>query len=59
VSQTNFIFVNVGEKSDEITQGLLESGFIIRGGLKPGWVRITMGQKEDNKALRNVLKKLL
>lgn len=59
VSQTNFIFVNVGEKSDEITQGLLESGFIIRGGLKPGWVRITMGQKEDNEALRNVLKNLL
>ena len=59
VSQTNFIFFDVGEKDGVVTQGLLEKGFIIRGGLKPGWLRITIGEKNDNMMLRNTLSDLI
>ena len=59
VSQTNFIFFNVGDKAEAITQGLLEKGFIIRGGLKPGWLRVTVGESKDNQELRKNLSELL
>ena len=55
VSQTNFIFFSVGDKDQGVTQYLLEQGFIIRGGLKPGWLRITIGLPEDNETLRKYL----
>ena len=59
VSQTNFIFFNVKKDSLEVAQELLGHGFIIRGGLQPEWVRVTIGHAEDNEKLREILSTLI
>lgn len=58
-SQTNFIFFNVKRDSLAVAQELLENGFIIRGGLQPEWVRVTVGHAEDNAKLREILTTLI
>ena len=58
-SQANFIFFDTQQDSQLIAKKLLEDGFIIRAGLRTGWLRITIGHKEDNQQLRDHLVKLL
>lgn len=53
-SQTNFIFLKMsGEESAKLFQSLLENGIIVRP--FPNGVRITIGTKEENDELLNVL----
>lgn len=59
VSQANFIFFDTKKDSKEIAQKLMEAGFIVRAGLRPGWLRITVGHEADNQDLRDKLAILL
>jgi len=58
-SQTNFILVSTPVSGTEISQYLLENGFIIRPGELLGYpntIRITIGTEEDMKQLQGLLK---
>ncbi len=60
-SQTNFILVSTPISGTEVSQYLLENGFIIRPGELLGYpntIRITIGTAEDMKQLQHLLKKL-
>ena len=61
-SQGNFVFVNVGQNSQELFTPLLKKGVIVRTGTPfgmPNWMRVTVGTPEMNArflgALRGVL----
>lgn len=58
-TETNFIFFDTKQDDKAITQELLSKGFIIRGGLKPGWLRVTIGKKDDNLRIQDELKQIL
>lgn len=55
VSQANFIFFDVKQDGLEVAHKLMEAGFIVRGGLRKEWLRITIGHAEDNQKIREVL----
>ena len=60
-SVANFILVNVGD-GDAVFQAMLEKGVIVRAmrGYKlPGWVRISVGTKEENERCIEVLDEVL
>ncbi|WP_134687425.1 histidinol-phosphate transaminase [Brevibacillus migulae] len=64
-SETNFILVNLQRDSDEVFGQLLRQGIIVRSGKAlgfPGWMRITVGSKEQNErviaALGTILEKV-
>ncbi|WP_416826735.1 histidinol-phosphate transaminase [Ectobacillus polymachus] len=60
-SQANFIFMEVGD-GNKVFGRLLEEGYIVRSGAGlglPTGIRVTIGKKEDNEALLNVLQKVL
>ena len=46
-SQANFIFFELGEEADRIIEDMTASGVIIRG-MGEGWVRVTIGNDEEN-----------
>ena len=52
VSQANFIFFNIETDDQKIGQYLMENGYIVRSGLRPNWLRVTIGHTEDNEAIR-------
>ncbi|MUK87482.1 histidinol-phosphate transaminase [Ornithinibacillus sp. L9] len=57
-SQGNFILINVEWDGDEVAEFLLSKGIIVRSGKALGFptsVRITVGQKHENKLVRNAL----
>ncbi len=63
-TEANFIFINAGVDSQELFKKLLQKGVIIRTGdifNHPTFIRLTVGQEEENKrvirALREVLEK--
>lgn len=61
-SQGNFILIDFEVDSDELFEFLLQRGFIVRSGKALGFptsVRITMGFKEHNEALIQLLKEFL
>ncbi|WP_314064762.1 histidinol-phosphate transaminase [uncultured Vagococcus sp.] len=58
-SQANFIFFDTQKDSHLLAQKLMATGFIVRAGLRPGWLRITVGHEEDNQQLRQTLAPLL
>jgi histidinol-phosphate aminotransferase len=53
-SSANFIFFKAGN-SDKLHDYLLRNGYLIRNGLKPGWLRITIGRPEDNSAVQKLM----
>ncbi|MBA4538134.1 histidinol-phosphate transaminase [Bacillus aquiflavi] len=61
-TQTNFIFIDMKRKTDELADCLLRKGFIIRPGSEfgcPTSVRITMGSSTQNDDLIAYLSQLL
>ncbi len=61
-SQANFIFVDFEKDSQEVFQGLLKEGIIIRPGKiwgYPTFARVTIGRMEDNRRFIQALKKIL
>jgi histidinol-phosphate aminotransferase len=60
-SQANFIFVDFERDSEEVFQGLLKEGIIIRPGKMwgyPTFARVTIGRMEDNRRFIQALKKI-
>jgi len=61
-SQANFIFVDFEKDSEEVFQGLLGEGIIIRPGKVwgyPTFGRVTIGRMEDNRKFIKALKKIV
>ncbi|MGM0440900.1 MAG: histidinol-phosphate transaminase [Elusimicrobiota bacterium] len=62
-SQTNFVLIKVGQKTDrKICQEALKKGIILRplGGYKlEGYIRVTIGKRKFNKVLIEELKKYI
>ena len=61
-SQTNFIMMEVKADSDEVFQGLMQRGYIVRSGNalgQPGYLRVTIGTKEQNEGLLQKLDEVL
>ena len=46
-------------KRQAVAQQLMQRGFIVRAGLRPEWLRITIGHAADNQAIRMILEELL
>lgn len=57
-SQANFIFFQY-EDASGLAQYLLENGYLIRTGLLPNWLRITLGTSEDNQTIIKLIEKYL
>jgi histidinol-phosphate aminotransferase len=53
-SHTNFIYFELGENADEIVAAMTAQGVIIRG-MGPGWVRVTIGDDEENRRFLDAL----
>ena len=53
-SQTNFLFIKV-PKALRTAEFLLKNGFLVRSGLKLNWLRITIGEPDDNARLQALL----
>jgi len=61
-SYTNFIAVNTGKDSKTVYERLLELGYIVKGGHvlgMPGYLRVTVGTREECEGFVNALKKVL
>jgi histidinol-phosphate aminotransferase len=63
-SQANFLLVDVTALSipgPEVAQALLENGVMTRSGYAmecPGWIRVTIGEAEENDLFLSVMRKL-
>ena len=58
-SQGNFILIDFNVDADEVFQFLLERGFIVRSGKALGFptsIRVTVGTKEQNEEIINMMK---
>lgn len=53
-SQTNFVFFKV-DHAAELSQKLLQNGYLVRTGLGNDWLRITVGQPADNQAVQKLI----
>jgi histidinol-phosphate aminotransferase len=61
-SQANFIFIDFKRNSEEVFQGFLREGIIVRPGKVwgyPTFARVTIGRMEDNQKFIKALKKML
>ena len=58
-SQTNFVYVRLGERHAAIVDALLRIGYIVRPVPPPGWVRVTAGTPEENDGLVEALKRVM
>lgn len=61
VSNTNFIFFDVGRESDSVVEAFLKEGILIRGGSEYGFptmIRLTIGTPEENERVIEIFKKL-
>lgn len=61
-SQGNFVFVNVGQNSQELFTPLLKRGVIVRTGTPfgmPNWMRVTVGTREMNARFLTALREVL
>ncbi len=61
-SQANFVFIDFGRDSEDVFQGLLKEGIIIRPGKVWGYstfARLTVGRMNDNRKFIKALKKIL
>lgn len=60
-SQANFILLEVKKDADDVFEGLMKRGFIIRSGNAlgtPGYIRITVGTEEENNKLLAALEEV-
>ncbi|MFD1124893.1 histidinol-phosphate transaminase [Lentilactobacillus raoultii] len=53
-SAANFIFFKV-DNADGLHDYLLRNGYLVRNGLKAGWLRISIGKPEDNSAVQKLM----
>lgn len=53
-SGANFIFFKYPD-ADRLADYLLHHGYLIRTGLRPGWLRLTIGTAADNQALQQLI----
>lgn len=61
-SETNFIMVNAERSSEAVVDEILKKGISVRAGMEfgmPSWLRITIGQPEENRLLVTALKEAL
>ncbi|MBB6444695.1 histidinol-phosphate transaminase [Bacillus benzoevorans] len=61
-SQANFILIDFGTSGDEVFQYLIERGYIVRSGNALGFptsVRVTVGSKEENSELIEIMEQYL
>ncbi|MCH5462473.1 histidinol-phosphate transaminase [Lactobacillus sp. LC28-10] len=54
-SQANFIFFKITDAA-KLSQELLQNGYLVRTGLGPDWLRITVGQPTDNQVVQNLIR---
>lgn len=55
-SAANFIFFQVNRgNADDLYDELLQNGYLVRNGLKPGWLRVTIGKPADNLAVQALI----
>ncbi|GAX02332.1 histidinol-phosphate transaminase [Secundilactobacillus silagei] len=57
-SQANFVFFKV-DQSAQLSQYLLKHGYLVRTGLGPDWLRITIGQPADNQAVQKLIREFV
>lgn len=53
-SQANFIFFKV-DSAQELAQVLLKNGYLIRTGLRPSWLRLSIGTPDDNLKIQKII----
>lgn len=53
-SGANFLFFKA-ERAKDLAANLRQNGYLIRTGLRPGWLRLTIGTSADNCALRELM----
>lgn len=53
-SAANFIFFKV-DQADALATFLRQHGYLIRTGLRPGWLRLTIGTAADNQAVQALI----
>ncbi|MBA3926678.1 histidinol-phosphate transaminase [Listeria rustica] len=58
-SDGNFIFFDTERDAAELFNQLLQKGFIVRAGLKPNWLRITIGSEAENRECIQALASIL
>lgn len=57
-SQTNFIFFTLSRATD-LAEVLLQQGYIVRTGLLPNWIRLTIGEPTDNQNIQKIIDEFL
>lgn len=58
-SQANFIYFDTKQDSTQLAHELMKRGYIVRAGLRPQWLRVTLGYANDNAKVREILAELL
>ncbi|EUJ23955.1 histidinol-phosphate aminotransferase [Listeria grandensis FSL F6-0971] len=58
-SDANFIFFDTKRDATELFNKLLQKGYIVRAGLKPNWLRITIGSTQENQGCIQALTSIL
>ena len=53
-SATNFIFLKV-PNANALADDLMHAGYLVRRGLAPDCLRLTVGQAEDNKIIKDII----
>lgn len=54
-SGANFIFFNY-PAADRLADYLRQHGYLIRAGLRPGWLRVTIGTADDNRQVQQLMR---
>ncbi|GAW99025.1 histidinol-phosphate transaminase [Secundilactobacillus mixtipabuli] len=57
-SQANFVFFKV-KRAAELSTELLRHGYLVRTGLGPDWLRVTIGKPEDNQRVQNLIQQFV
>jgi histidinol-phosphate aminotransferase len=53
-SHTNFIYFELGEPADSVIENMNTRGVLIRG-MGGGWVRVTIGNEDENRRFLEAL----
>ncbi|MBT9672190.1 histidinol-phosphate transaminase [Secundilactobacillus kimchicus] len=57
-SQANFVYFRVPD-AQALSDRLMRQGYLIRTGLQPEWLRISIGQPQENQTVRTITKNFL
>ncbi len=55
-SYANFVFFKA-ENSDDLHEFLMKNGYLLRAGLRKGWLRVSIGKPQDNQRVRELITK--